>query len=75
MVRARWWPLAGTKTDTKKPRPDNQTALEATTYDRALGLHLTFARTGTAENEFPTFNPTAVNDPLCDECAARFEFA
>jgi hypothetical protein len=59
----------------EKPRPDNQTALEATTYHRALGLHLTFARTGTAENEFPTFNPTAVNIPLCDECAARFEFA
>jgi hypothetical protein len=58
-----------------KPRPDNQTALEATTNDRALGLHLTFATTGTAEDKFPTFNPTAVNNPFCDECAARFEFA
>ena len=58
----------------EKPRPDNQTAPEAITYDRALGLHLTFARTGTAENAFLTFNPTAVDNPLYDECAARFQF-
>ena len=59
----------------EKSRTDNQTALEATTYDRALGLYFAFARTRTAENKFPTFNATAVNNPLCDECAARFEFA
>jgi hypothetical protein len=47
----------------EKSRTDNQTALEATTYHRALGLYFAFARTRTAENKFPTFNPTAVNIP------------
>jgi hypothetical protein len=54
----------------QKPRPDNETAFEATTDHRALSLHLPFARSSTAENKFPTFNASTVNDSLSDQCAA-----
>ena len=58
----------------KQPRADNETAFEATTYDRALCLHLAFARASTAENKLPTFNPTTVNLSFHDQCVAGFEF-
>jgi len=58
-----------------KPCTDHKTTLEATTDDRALGLHLAFTRASTAEDKFPTFDPAAVNNSLHDQGVAASQFA
>src|SRR5262245_49034466 len=59
----------------EKSCADNEATLEATVDDRALSLHLAFARASIAEDKSPTFDPAAVDNSLYDQGVAACQFA